>query len=264
MITIIYKADVKSNFNLRNQLIAMFEDMNDTLILSCLQGHMGEIWVDDIKSPTVAQALVGIFVFYAGDTNSKVADELLCNIPENILAIVNTHDWKHHIETLHRNCIEKFQRYAFKKDVTKLNYNHIQSFLSILPEGYELKKVDEIIINKLSFQELSEDLIGQFESIDDFMNRGYGFCILYNGEVVCGATSFSIYDGGIEIEVDTNVNHRRKGLATVASSALILDCLEIGIYPNWDAANLDSVNLAQKFGYVLHKPYDTYYINYIY
>lgn len=113
-----------------------------------------------------------------------------------------------------------------------------------------------------SLQNLSEDFTGQFNSIDDYVNRGLGFCILHQGKVVCGASSYSVYNGGIEVEIDTHPEHRRKGLATVAASALILCCLEKGIYPSWDAANLTSVALAEKLGYILDKPYDTYYINY--
>ena len=56
-------------------------------------------------------------------------------------------------------------------------------------------------------------------------------------------------------------DHRRKGLATVVSAALILDCLEKGKYPNWDAANSTSAKLAEKLGYVFDKAYDTYFVN---
>ncbi|WP_307720455.1 GNAT family N-acetyltransferase [Clostridium tagluense] len=42
---------------------------------------------------------------------------------------------------------------------------------------------------------------------------------------------------------------------------MILDCLHRGKYPSYDAANLESVALAQKLGYVLDEPYDTYYIH---
>ncbi len=254
----IYEMDINS----RAKLFPMFKSMDSTMILSCIEGHMGTAWVDDIENPTVAQILVGIFVFYAGDHNAKATEELLYNIPENILAIVSTDEWKNRIETIHKGCIEKFQRYAFKKNVKYLDYNYVQSFLSTLPEGYELKKIDATIAHEPSFHELSEDFTSQFESIDDYINKGIGYCIIHNGQVVCGASSYSVYDAGIEIEVDTHPDHRRKGLATVASSALILDCLNRGKYPNWDAANFDSVNLAQKLGYVLEKPYDTYYINY--
>ncbi len=254
----IYEMDINS----RRKLFPMFKNMNDTMILSCLQGHMGTAWADDFENPTVAQISVGIFVFYAGDPNAKAAEELLYNLTENVLVIVNTDEWKNLIETIHEGRIEKFQRYAFKKNVKYLDRNHMQVFLSTISEGYELKKIDSSIVHEPSFHKLSEDFTSQFESLDDYINKGVGYCILHNGQVVCGASSYSVYDDGIEIEIDTHPDHRRKGLATVASSALILDCLDRGKYPNWDAANMDSVNLAQKLGYVLEEPYDTYYINY--
>lgn len=74
------------------------------------------------------------------------------------------------------------------------------------------------------------------------------------------ATSYTIYDEGIEIEVCTHPDHRRKGLATIVCAALILYCLDRGKYPNWDAANLNSVALAQKLGYTMEELCDTYYI----
>lgn len=254
----IYEVDINS----REKLYPIFENMKDTMILSCLEGHMGTAWVDDLENPTVAQILVGIFVFYAGDANAAAAEEMLCNIPENILAIVNTDEWKKRIETIHEGRIEKFQRYAFKKNYEYLNRDKMEAFISKLPEGYELKKIDKHIASDSSFQNLSEDFTSQFESIEDYISKGVGYCILNDGQVVCGASSYSVYNDGIEIEVDTHPKHRRKGLATIASSALILDCLDRGKYPNWDAANLDSVKLAEKLGYILEEAYDTYYINY--
>ena len=112
----IYEMDINS----RRKLFPMFKNMNDTMILSCLQGHMGTAWADDLENPTVAQISVGIFVFYAGDPNAKAAEELLYNLPENILAIVNTDEWKNRIESINEGRIEKFQRYAFKKNVSIL------------------------------------------------------------------------------------------------------------------------------------------------
>ena len=257
MIIIIYKADI----NLKKQLLPMFENMNDTMILSCLQGHMGTAWVDDVVNPTVAQVVVGIFVFYAGNPNATATEELLLNLPKYTLTIVNTDEWKNLIETFHNGSIEKFPRYAFKKDPKHLDPSHIKSFLSLMPEGYELKKIDCALAYDPSLQELSEDFTSQFASIDDYIDKGVGFCILHNGQIVCAASSYSVYDDGIEIEIDTLPEHRRKGLATIAVSALILDCLGRGKYPSWDAANLESVALAEKLGYVLEGAYDTYYIH---
>ena len=82
--------------------------------------------------------------------------------------------------------------------------------------------------------------------------------ILKNGKVVAGASSYTRYKEGIEIEVDTLEEERRKGLALVSCAALILKCLDEGLYPSWDAQNINSVHLAEKLGYEFDHEYTAY------
>lgn len=253
----IYEADMET----RKKLFPMFKAMHDTTILSCLQGHMGKAWVDSLEDPASAQILVGDFMFLAGNPHTVEAEELLLNIPKQVLVIVDSDDWKKKIETLYKGSFDKVQRYSFNKNMEDLDREHIQSFLSLVPNGYELRRIDASIAYEPSLHELSEDFTGQFDSIEDFLARGVGFAITYKGQIACGASSYSIYNDGIEIEIVTHPDHRRKGLATAAAAALILDCLDKGLYPSWDAANLTSAKLAQKLGYVLDEQYDTYYIH---
>lgn len=56
----------EANIHTRKKLFSMFEDFNNVVLLSYLQGHMGTAWVNDLENPTVAQITVGIFTFYAG------------------------------------------------------------------------------------------------------------------------------------------------------------------------------------------------------
>lgn len=53
-------------------------------------------------------------------------------------------------------------------------------------------------------------------------------------------------------------SERRKHLATIACSALILNCLEEGLYPSWDAQNINSIHLAEKLGYEFNHEYVAY------
>ena len=71
----------------------------------------------------------------------------------------------------------------------------------------------------------------------------------------------SRYREGIEIEVDTVPEERNKGLATIVCAALILGCLEEGLYPSWDAQNLTSVHLAEKLGYEYDHEYTAYEVS---
>lgn len=252
-----------ASIDVRKKLFPMFEAIDSTIILSCLQGYMGTAWVDDVENPTVAQVTVGIFTYFAGNPHSPVAEELLHNLPEFNLVIVHTDEWKKRIEAVHTRTIEKFPRYRFEKKHTDLDKNYLQQFLASLPAGYELKRIDETLVNDPSLHVLSEDFVSNFASSQDFLTRGIGFAILHDGQVVCGATSFSIYQDGIEIEIATHPDYLRKGLATITAAALILHCLNNDLYPSWDAANEESLHLAQKLGYVLKETYDTYFIEYI-
>ncbi len=45
------------------------------------------------------------------------------------------------------------------------------------------------------------------------------------------------------------------------SAALILRCLDEGLYPSWNAQNMKSVRLAEKLGYEFDHEYTTYEVS---
>jgi predicted GNAT family acetyltransferase len=94
-----------------------------------------------------------------------------------------------------------------------------------------------------------------FDSPEDFIARGFGFCLLHGDQIASVATTFAICSKGIEIQINTREEHQRKGLATAVAAHLIVHSLEQGLDPNWDAANESSVGLATKLGYT---PQGTY------
>ena len=104
------------------------------------------------------------------------------------------------------------------------------------------------------------DLVKQFETYETFERYALGVVAMKGQEIAAGASTYSAYDKGIEIEVDTKEEHRRKGLATACAAKLILQCLEKGLYPSWDAANLWSVALAEKLGYHRGEEYMIYQV----
>jgi len=102
--------------------------------------------------------------------------------------------------------------------------------------------------------------VKHFGSKEGFLTRGHGFAVLKNGTIVSAASSYTAYREGIEIEIDTIEEERRKGLASAVGATLILDCLDAGLYPSWDAANPESVRLAEKLGYTFSHAYDVYFV----
>ena len=105
---------------------------------------------------------------------------------------------------------------------------------------------------------VTRDFVSSFADKDQYLEIGKGVVILKDGKIVSGASSYTRYKEGIEIEVDTVESERRNHLATVACSKLILKCLEENLYPSWDAQNMNSVRLAEKLGYEFDHEYIAY------
>ena len=82
--------------------------------------------------------------------------------------------------------------------------------------------------------------------------------VLRDETLVAGASSYATFEGGIEIEIDTRPEERRKGLARACGAALILECLDRGLYPSWDAHDTVSLALAEQLGYRADRPYLTF------
>ena len=234
----------------------LFEGWEETLIYSCLQKVMGKIYVTDLEAPRAAMAFVGCFGFYAGEPD----EELVINKPKGFAIMVpQNREWAKLIEKSFGDA-KKVKRFAIKKG-TFFNEEELKRKVCMLPEGYELRKIDAELYDRCLENPLTADFVASFNDKNHFLEMGRGVVIIKDGEIVSGASSYSRYREGIEIEVDTLEHERRKHLATVACAELILNCLSEGLYPSWDAQNMNSVHLAEKLGYEFDHEYDAYEVN---
>lgn len=254
---------IVNNENLK-PIAALFEGWNHTSVRAALEGKVGEVWADDEKSPNVAKIIIGTECFFAGDMNNEGAKELLLHIPpayefEEMQLFPINESWDKLIEAMYYNedpeQYEKYFRYSFKKDSSLFNKVKLEKFTNQLTNEYKIVPFDEKLFHTLQKQEWSQFHGSNFSTFADFENHGVGYVILFNDKPVCCASSYLYYEGGIEIQIDTVEAHRKKGLATACVARLILACLNRGIYPNWDAANKKSMELAKKLGYSLDKVY---------
>lgn len=97
-----------------------------------------------------------------------------------------------------------------------------------------------------------------FKSYEDYIKNGLGYVIFREEQLVCIASSYTAYKNTIGVTIGTLEEYRRKGLAAACAASLILECLKRGIYPEWEAANMDSVALAEKLGYHYDRAFDVY------
>ena len=235
------------------RLTALFDGWEETMVWSCLQGVMGRaMWNEGVTAGLIAS---GDFCFLAGEPDRA----LLARAAGPILA-PRTPDWHPLIEAYFGPRAIPETRYAIKKEPAIFDRRRLEALAAALPAGYELRLIDEAMVPVLLAQAWSRDLCAAFDSPADCCRRGVGVAALYEGVPVAGAGSYCVYRGGIEVEIDTRPDHRRRGLATACGARLILECLDRGLYPNWDAIDLRSAALAEKLGYRRGDPYPVYWI----
>ena len=232
----------------------LFRGIEDTSLISCLQKVMGKVYVTDTEAPRSAMAVCGDFAFYGGEPS----EELVSAKPKGFVVMVpNNKEWAELIEKRFPG-VEKDVRFATRKD-TKFDREKLRAIADSLPEGYELKRIDGDIYDMCLENGLYMDGVAHFGSKERYLELGRGMVIMKDGRIAASASSYSAYRGGIEIEIDTAEDERRKGLASALCASLILDCLDSGLYPSWDAANAESLHLAQKLGYEFAREYTCYY-----
>lgn len=244
------------------QVKHLFENWEESMVWSCMQGIMGHVYAKNTEVPLSAMAFLGDFIFFAG----KPSKELVlfkpdCCQHDFVIMVPQNDKWGELMQNCYGEAARKIERYAIKKEPDVFDREKLKGVVRTLPADFELKMVDEELYLKCREESWCQDLVSQYKDYGSYQRLGLGAVILKDGEIVSGASSYSAYRDGIEIEIDTKEPYRRKGLASVCGAKLILECLDRKLYPSWDAQNMWSVALAEKLGYHYSHTYTAYEIS---
>lgn len=238
----------------------LFGSWPETILWSCLQGVMGAVYGDDPTAPRSAAAVLGDFCFLAGAPRTELAESALQGRSSCIL-IPRHEGWNPSIIQQFGDRAVPITRYATRKDPAAFDRPHLQKLSSGLGNPYTIRIINKDLYTLCKKEAWSRDLVSQFPDWQAFRDLGLGFVILKDGRPVSGASSYSRCREGIEIEIDTHPDHRRRGLALACGARLILECLDRGLYPSWDAHTTASLALAERLGYTLSRPYPAFLVS---
>ncbi len=256
----------------RQKAAAVFEGMDDTTILSCLQNYHGShVWVDSVEHPTCAHALMGGvgegaagFSFLAGDASSPAARELVSVWPEEnrggCTFVPQNESWAALVEELYPQS-ERHTRYATSKTEHNFDMDALRAMTANPATDLRIVPIDGSMYRRIYDELWSRDLVANFADGEAYERMAIGFACVHEGTIVGAASCYTVYDKGIEMEIDTREDFRRRGIARACAASIVLRALERGLYPSWDAANLMSLGLARSLGYIPAGEYPGYWLS---
>ncbi|MGE5389768.1 MAG: GNAT family N-acetyltransferase [Deltaproteobacteria bacterium] len=129
------------------------------------------------------------------------------------------------------------------------NQEKYLSFKSSLPrDDHKIVATSEVM-----FDEINGSVVPRhfWNNAGDFIRNGIGFTVLKNDVPISTAYSSFIIGDRLEIGIETSVDHRGAGLASVVCAELIDYCLTKGYKPVWacGSGNMGSRKLAHRLGF---------------
>lgn len=228
------------------------------VIFPALDQGRGTVWTNSIETPTVARLQLAIINAVAGDSTSSDAEDIIRMIEPMKIVFGPDDEWTRIIKELWGDRLGVQQRVLLSPE--SLDIDHLRNLRDQLPEGYSLERMDLETVQRID-KRRAMHIPTFFGSSEDFYKMGIAYCVKHGDNVVSIASTFTPYTDMFEIQVDTpDTDHRRKGLATAVSAALMVHALENGMVPYWDAANEPSIHLALKLGYTDPDRWEAYYL----
>ena len=203
-----------------------------------------------------AAAVLGDFCFLAGKPEERLiawdyGRQYLLLAPPDAA-------WRELIKKVLGDRAREHTRYAIKKEGDCFDPGRLRALVETLPAGITLSRIHGELYGKCLKEEWSRDLVSCFPSCEAYEAMGLGVAAFRGNELLAGASSYARSRDAIEIEIDTREDMRNRDLASACGAALILECLERGLYPSWDAHTEISAALAEKLGYHVSHPYVVY------
>lgn len=251
----------KKDLHLLSQLDLPKDNVN---IRSYLQGIIdGFAWINEKTNPTTGILVIADFCILIGDIDTNAKSEIIEILSKNCkgkLIVSNNSIWYKFIENNFHGTFKKYKRYSMKREPKVFDKSRLNEYIMAVQHEFLPIRINKEVYYKALEQYWTADFCSNFLSLNHYLKYGVGYVVMEDGEIISGASSYSYCEGAIDITIETKPEYKRKGLALACASKVILECIERGIYPQWDASNLLSVLLAQKLGYNVDKEYWVYFI----
>ena len=141
-----------------------------------------------------------------------------------------------------------------------------QDWQDLLPEGFRIRPVDACLFENSSLQRMDllvEELCSERTSVEDFLDKSFGFVVQRGDELAGWCLSEYNQDGRCEVGVASLEPYQRQGLGTATTLALLDRAARLGYREvGWHCwkENVPSGRLAHRAGFDLVKESQVYLV----
>ncbi len=234
---------------------------------------MGRLWADDPAQPRAALLWDGRHCFYLGGEASSEAACAMNDIFSNVIlpeararglsvfkAVGSGAGWgaKEGRQVFAPLPVEVFPRVFFGGAPVDAGWRER------VPEGFEVRPIDRALLARRELGNMAglvEEIEECWPSVEHFLARGFGMCVLRGEEIVSRCTAEYLSPGKCGIGILTEEAWQGKGLAKLAAQAFIEASAARGLVPHWDAwtNNRPSVVVAEKVGFTRLADYQAFF-----
>ena len=234
----------------------------------------GSIYVDDLQRPTAAAVISGHNYYLAGSPDVEAFQVGLRRLITQVIypqaqaggqpVLFNVHytpGWEGAIERILEG------KYPMRDRRLYLERRPAGDDPppTPLPAGYRLALVERQLLDDISPGSravLIEEMCSERASVEEFLERSFGYCALHGAAVVGWCLSEYNVSDRCEVGIETAAPHRRRGVGAALASALVAHSAQQGIervgWHCW-ASNAASSATARKAGFGLVREYPVYF-----
>lgn len=242
------------------ECLSLFDGWDNLMIQSAREGMQGRFHHEGDRAAACEN---GDFLFLSGAADAPEWDGLLKRFADQgdfRILVSRTPALHERAGQILRGSVTAQTRHALERP-ERFDREALLRLVRSAPADIDLRLFDEDCYHQALAQAWSCDACLLFGSWESYHTHGLGAAALKDGVLIGSASSYSSCSQGIEIQVDVRADHQRRGIAAACSARLILECLDRGLIPEWDAASEASRLLAQKLGYRFAGSYPVWFLN---
>ncbi len=229
-----------------------------------------KVFVDDPEAPRSAMTWFKHRVYLAGGSGNDPFNEALPSLitetyrretNSNAFVLCFEPNWKGELDSILAGLrARRGLRHYYRLDASTRTWE------AEPPEGFDLIPIDARLLEKtrlLRIDEVVEEMQSERLSVDDFLEKSFGYCVLHGDEIAGWCMSEYNVDNKCELGIAIVEGYRRRGLATLLGSAVIRHALGRGVNEiGWHCwgDNEPSVATALKLGFEKAAEYPVYFV----